>query len=385
MRIHGFRRCLSLLTVTFLLMCLPLAVGRAETALVDLSGVKTAFIAEATSGQLVMEKNSSEKANVAGLTRLPALLLVCELVDEGALEPTTEVTISEAAAAVKGPTAFVEAYEKIAAGELLKAAIMIGAGDAIYALAEAATGSSGAFAEQMNERLAELGVSATYTNITDDGVLLSAAELAAIGREIIRSATFRNYATVYMDEIVHENGSATELVNSNRMIRNSTGCGGVGTGSSDAAGYCGVFWVLRGDTGYICVVTGAQNSNARFTTAQAMVEYAFGAYKTVTLSKTGQILVENVPVKGGAEMFVSLAARNDNVLLLKQNEEYQEKRNVPETLYAPLLQTDVVGTLEYTDGDGNLIALVELVPHKEIAQAGLSDFIQMLFLSFLHA
>ncbi|MCE5234549.1 MAG: hypothetical protein ABFC62_06725 [Clostridiaceae bacterium] len=385
MRKDAYKKCAALLAAAMLLVLFTPGAALGENAPVDMGGVKTAVIVEPTSGQVIMGKLPDEKVNVAGLTRLPALLLVCELADTGAIAPSAEVTVSEAAAAVKGPTAFVEPYEKIAAGELMKAAVMIGAGDAIYALAEAATGSADMFVERLNERLRGLGVDASYTNITGDGVLLSASDLATLGGEIVKSAMFRNYATAYMDEIVHENGKSTELVNSNRLIKSTSGCGGVGTGSSDAAGYCGVFWVLRGGSNYVCAVTGAANSSVRFNAAQAMLEYAFAAFKAVTLSRTGELMVENVRVKGGTEMFVSLAAKADNVLLLKQNEEYQERRNVPETLNAPLAADQVVGTLEYLDPDGNLLAVVELVPHKAIAQAGLFDFVRLMFLSFLHA
>lgn len=116
-----------------------------------------------------------------------------------------------------------------------------------------------------------------------------------------------------------------------------------------------------------------------------MIEYAFGAYKTVTLARAGEILVENIPVKGGAELLVNLAAKDDSVLLLKQNEEYSERREIPETLFAPLVTDAVAGTIEYLDENGNLIAVVELVPQRAVAQAALGDFIRLMFLGFLHA
>ena len=122
---------------------------------------------------------------------------------------------------------------------------------------------------------------------------------------------------------------------------------------------------------------------------KAIVAYAPGDYKLETIPvpmpKEGEILIENIPVKGGTEPFVSLAAKNSAVLLLRQNETYEVRRSVPETLYAPLASDAVVGTLEYLDREGNLIAVVELVPHKDMAQAGLGDFIRLLFLGFLHA
>jgi D-alanyl-D-alanine carboxypeptidase (penicillin-binding protein 5/6) len=383
MRKYCFKKCAAALAA--LVLILPMATARAVNTPVDLSNVKTAMIAESVSGQIIMEKNSKERVNVSGLTRLPSLLLVCELIDAGELKLSDEITVSETAAAVKGPTAFVEPYEEIAASELLKAAVMIGAGDAIYALAEAATGSAEVFVERLNERLNELNIDVTYTNITGDGVLLSVSDLAALGCEAVKSEAFRNYATLYMDGITHKNGTSTELVNSNRLIRNTTGCLGVGTGSSDSAGYCGVFWVQRGETAYVCALTGAQNSSARSSTAQSMIEYAFGAYKTVTLARAGEILVENIPVKGGAELLVNLAAKDDSVLLLKQNEEYSERREIPETLFAPLVTDAVAGTIEYLDENGNLIAVVELVPQRAVAQAALGDFIRLMFLGFLHA
>ncbi|HWS29859.1 MAG TPA: serine hydrolase [Clostridia bacterium] len=383
MRKNYFKKCAAALAA--LVLIFPMATAQAVNTPVDLSNVKTAMIAESVSGQLIMEKNSKERVNVAGLTRLPSLLLVCELIDEGALNLSEKITVSEAAAAVKGPTAFVEPYEEIAASELLKAAVMIGAGDAVYALAEAATGSAEVFVERLNERLHELNIDVSYTNITGDSVLLSASDLAILGCEAVKSEAFRNYATLYMDGITHENGSSTELVNSNRLIRSTTGCLGVGTGSSDSAGYCGIFFVQRGETAYVCALTGAPNSSARFSIAQSMIEYAFGAYKTVTLARAGEILVEDIPVKGGAELSVNLAAKDDSVLLLKQNEEYSERREIPETLYAPLTADAVAGTIEYLDENGNLIAVVELVPQRDVMQAGLGDFMRLMFLGFLHA
>ena len=121
MRKNYFKKCAAALAA--LVLIFPMVTAQAVNTPVDLSNVKTAMIAESVSGQLIMEKNSKERVNVAGLTRLPSLLLVCELIDEGALNLSDKITVSEAAAAVKGPTAFVEPYEEIAASELLKAAV----------------------------------------------------------------------------------------------------------------------------------------------------------------------------------------------------------------------------------------------------------------------
>ena len=175
------RRITSLLLAMLCAFCMQTAFAEPENAAVDLSRAKSAAVAEASSLSIVLAKEADAKLDVAGLARLPVLLYVCESIDAGIFAPTATVTISEAAAAVRGPTAFVEPYERISAEALLKAAVMILAGDAIQALAEACAGTSGAALAAVNARLSSLSIEAECMSLSGEGTRLSANDLLKLG------------------------------------------------------------------------------------------------------------------------------------------------------------------------------------------------------------
>ncbi len=374
-----------LLAVLLCAICVSegLAEPAAEAA-VDLAALKGAAVAELNSLAEVMGKDADTKQDVAGLARLPVLLYVCEAIDDGLLLLSAEISVSEAAAAVPGPTAFVEPYERIGVEALLKAGVMILAGDAIHALAEAAGGTGNAALAAVNARLRELSIDAEYTALSAEGARLSANDLIRLGAALAESETFTAYSNIYMEEIQHENGERTELVNPNRLIRSTTGCFGMATGSSGEAGYCGLFGVRRGETAYLAAVIGAPDSAARFSAAQEMIEYSFTAYKTAALIRAGEVVAEKIPVRGGTVDTVDVIAGGDAVLLLRQSETYSQSVSLPESLSAPLTKDQAVGTLRFTGPGGAVAAEVDLFPAADVPAATLVEYVRRVFISWLH-
>ena len=94
------------------------------------------------------------------------------------------------------------------------------------------------------------------------------------------------------------------------------------TGSSTEAGYCGLFGVRRGETAYLCVVTGAPDSAMRFSIAQEMIEYCFVTYKATTLARAGEVLVEAMPIHGATVHSVDLVAGADAVCAVSQTADF---------------------------------------------------------------
>lgn len=350
----------------------------------DLAGAKAAVLAEQAGGRAVAAHQGDEKLAVGGLTRLPALLAVCEAMDQGILTLDTEVTVSEAAAHIKGPTAFLAAYESIDAGSLLKAAVMITAGDAICALAEAGYGSATACVQRINERLGELGVQAQYTDLMGSEVLLSANDLIILGRALMQSPSFTAYSSLFYDGITHPDGRETELASSNRLLKSCVGCAGVATGSSNTAGYCGVFSVSRGGTAWLCAVIGAPSSAARFSAASALIDYGFAAYEVKTLAKAGQVLVDSIQVLGAKRSAVPLVAAQDAVLLLPRGTGHEAQWDLPEALEAPLMAKEPVGTVRYVDEAGAELCAVGLLPAEDIPQAQVRDYAAMVLTCWVH-
>lgn len=369
------------------LLCTSLSATLAvEETSVSMDEMTGGVLLEATTLQPVLEKDAQTARSVAGLCKLPALLVVCEAMDEGAIKPTDEVTVSERAARISGPTAFIETGETIAASELIKAAVMINAGDAIMALGEAIYGSETAFLEQIHSRLKDMDIPLTLSDAVGKDLQVDPMTLAKLGAELVKSETFSQYCMLTLDGITHTGDRYTELVNPNRMIKTYAGCTGVSTGSSQADGYCGVFSVTRGDTSLICVVLGAKNSNSRFEIAKQMLDSAFATIKTQRVATAGEVMVKNVPVQGGKRREVNLVAKDDVVIILeKAQADLKGVPEIPEVLIAPFDVTDVQGTIVYKTDAGETLARVELVPQQAVEIANLRDIIREIFLGYLRA
>lgn len=376
---------LAIITIIFMLVCCQTTAALEITVDTDVTAnSKSAVLVEANSLQTIIGHKASERQNVAGLTKLPALLVVCEAVDSSKLELSSSVSVSEKAARVSGPTAFIEAGEAIDAKSLMKAACMIGAGDAIMALGEHIFGSENVFVGEINSRLSELGIDIALSDAIGLDAQFSANELATLGAALMQSACFTEHAKLVLEYITHTDGRTTELSNPNRMLRNYAGCGGVMTGSSTADGYTGVFSATKGDTHFIAVVIGCQNSSIRFETATAMFNQGFAAIRTQKLAVKGDVIAQNIRVKGSRIREVNLIAKNTVVVLLDKNTPMLEGiEDIPSELKAPLNTSNVVGAVYYRSTEGEEVGRVELVPQYDIEASSFRGIVSLMLLEFL--
>ena len=275
--------------------------------------------------------------------------------------------VSPRAAAIPGPTAFLESGERIEAGELLKAAVMISAGDAIVTLGENAFGSESVFLNNIHVTLRELGVDRTLPDCLGTDTLFSPLDLCALGAAAVKSEHFCRWAGQYREHIVHAGGRETELVNANRMIRSYSGCFGLMTGSQKEEGYAGVFAVKRQEVTYVAAVIGAKSSEDRFAAAGALFDLAFASFSPMRLAGPGEVVAQDWPVLSGDRDRVDLVSHEDAALLLsKQAGQVERQMAVPEALSAPLSPEVSVGEAIFTLG-GEEVLRLSLYPAAEVS------------------
>ena len=347
-----------ILVASFLLLTIPAGVI-ADNAPIDTGIIKGAILMEPYSGRVLFEHDSSSKYSVAGLTRLAALLIICEAFDSGTITDDTVVTVSAKSAAVKGTTAFLANGERMNAGDMLMAAVMINAGDAIHALMCCICGSENTAVERINARCRELGIDASYSDICGDGVLLSCTDLAAIGTALIKSESFRRNSSLYYEKLSHTTGaSQTELANPNKLTKQYSGCLGVATGSSTDAGYCGVFASERGGTTYIAVAIGAKNSSDRFVTGIELMDYGYANFRSSKMVTAGETAAE-IPVSGALEKTIKLVTASDLSLLVSVNgAKLYSETEIPESVEAPIKEGQIIGRIRYLTENGEIVGEV---------------------------
>ena len=333
----------------------------------------------------LLDKKGSDGMAVAGLRKLPAVLTLCRAFDSGLIQESAGMQVSPRAASIPGPTAFLEAGERIEAGELLKAAVMISAGDAIVTLGENAFGSESVFLNNIMVTLKELGLDRILTDCLGTGTAFSARDLCVLGTAAAKSEHFCRWSGQYMEHIIHAGGRETELVNANRMIRSYSGCFGLMTGSQKEEGYTGVFAVKRQEVVYVAAIIGAKSSEARFAAAGSLFDYAFATFQPVRLTGAGEVVAPDWPVLYGDRDAVDLVAHEDASLLLsKQAGKVDRRMDVPDPLTAPLSAAEPVGSAVFSLG-GEEVFSVALYPAEDVTGHSLLDLLRRVGTNYLRA
>ncbi len=374
------RRFLSVLLTVFILL-VPLGTWGDQ----DPVSVKVPAYCLSLPGreEPLLDKKGGETMAVAGLRKLPAVLTLCRAFDKGLISESAGMQVSPHAASIPGPTAFLESGERIDAGSLLMAAVMISAGDAIVTLGENAFGSESVFLNNIQVTLKELGVERTLTDCLGSGIAFSARDLCALGTAAVKSEHFCRWSAQYMEHIVHAGGRETELVNANRMIRSYSGCFGLMTGSQKEEGYTGVFAVKRQEVVYVAAVIGAKSSEVRFAAAGALFDYAFATYQPMRLTGAGEVVAPDWPVFCGDRSSVDLVAHEDaSLLLMKQAGKVDRRLDVPDSLTAPLSKEEGVGSVVFTL-DGEEVFTVPLYPAEDVISYSLLDMLRRISADYL--
>ena len=314
-----------------------------------------AVLIEQTTGQVLYEHNMHEQLRPASVTKVMSILLIMEALDSGQITLEDKVPCSETAAGMGGSQIWLEVGEELTVDEMLKAICVVSANDCTVAMAEYLCGSQEAFVEKMNQRAQELGMNdTTFKNchgIDEDGHVTSAYDIALMSRELLNNhPTILNYTTIWMDTL--RNGES-ELVNTNKLIRNYKGATGLKTGSTSVALYNLSASATRDGLSLIAVIMKAPTTQIRFSEAQKLLDYGFSNYQFKSLATRGTVLKETDVTKGVTSK-VNLVVESDvGVLIKKGNDQNIEQTiQLEERFEAPIAEGQKVGEIVYTlNGD----------------------------------
>ena len=339
---------------------------------------KSYVLMDVSNGKLLLGKNEHERLYPASVTKIMTLLLVIEKIDSGKLSLEDKVTASTAAAGKGGSQIWLKEGETMTVDELLRAAAIGSANDACTALAEHIAGSEEGFVKLMNAKANELGMKDTNfencTGLDDDteNHLTSAYDIALMSRELLSHERIQNYTTVWMDSL---RSGATELVNTNKLVRFYKGTTGLKTGTTSKAGHCISASAMRKNLHLIAVVLGAENSTDRFEGAKALLNYGFANYETVTPNFDSS-LITDVNIIKGIEQSVTPQVEKVLPMTLETGTgaKIQPKINLALSVEAPVEKGQVLGTLDF-EIDGNVIASYNIVSPVEIRKINFGDML----------
>ena len=226
-------------------------------------------------------KNEMNKTKMASTTKIMTAMVVIENTDLNNI-----VEVSRKAAGTGGSRLKINAGDKISVKNLLYGLLLCSGNDAAVALAEYVGGSVAGFANLMNAKAQELGLTNTHFE-TPHGLdstqhYTTAYELAVLTDYALNNKVFANIVKTKSCTITI-NGNTRTISNTNELLGNLNGVYGVKTGFTNGAGRCLVTATKRGDLDVVCVVLGADTKKIRTADSVKLIEYTFKNFEYVNI------------------------------------------------------------------------------------------------------
>ncbi len=343
----------------------------AETPLgpVD-AAAKWAYIEDFTTGAVLLDKQSDDEMPPSSMTKLMTIYLVYERLKQGHMRLDDELPVSEKAWRMGGSKMFVQIGSTVRVEDLIRGVIVQSGNDACVVFAEAIAGSEEQFAEMMNAKAKELGLThSQFRNSTgwpDAEQYMSARDIAALARRIIRD--FPEYYHYDSEKSFKYNG--IEQGNRNPMVQKGT-ADGLKTGHTDAGGYGLVASSMRNGRRLIMVLNGMSTMRERAEEAERLMDWAFANFEDVTLFTAGDV-IERVPVWLGTESTVPLVGGRDLVVTMPRSwrRSASIKVSYESPVSAPVAKGDRLGRLTVS-GQGVPAMEIPLYAGTDVPKLGI--------------
>jgi len=309
-------------------------------------GATSFFVIDARTGHEIAALEPDKAVAPASLTKLMTAYVVFKSLQEGQIQLSEEVTVSEKAWRAEGSRMFIEVGKRVSVQDLLLGMIVQSGNDASIALAEHVAGSESVFAEMMNQYARALGMlSSNFINTTglpDDDHYSTARDLSTLASAIV--SEFPEYYKWY--SVKEFTFNDIKQPNRNNLLWRDDSVDGMKTGHTEAAGYCLVSSAQRDGMRVVSVVLGTSSAKARIDGSQALINYAFRFFETRLLFKAGEVIA-NARIWKSANEFSSLGVLEDLYITVPRGayDSLESVHNIPAILEAPVAMGQPLGEM----------------------------------------
>ena len=346
----------------------------------------SAILIEQTTGQILYEHNIHEKLRPASVTKIMSILLIMEQIHNGNLSLTDSISCSENATSMGGSQIWLDTRETLTVEEMLKAICVVSANDCVVAMAEHIAGSEEAFVQMMNNKAKELGMNdTTFKNchgIDEDGHVTSSYDIALMSKELLNKyPEVTKYTTIWMDSL---RDGKSELVNTNKLIRNYKGATGLKTGSTSLALYNLSASATRGGLLLIAVIMKAPTTKIRFEEAQKLLDYGFANFSFKEFGKKGEE-VGTLQVNKGVTQQISAILEEDAGTLVEKNKEKNITQNLTleEKIDAPVKKGQKLGEITFTL-EGKTLSTINIIAQEDVEKINLFNMTKQICYSWIN-
>ena len=318
---------------------------------------RRAYVLDAVSGRELFVRNPDERSLIASTTKIMTALIVCEQCNV-----LDRMRIPKEAVGIEGSSMYLKEGEVLTLQELLYGLMLSSGNDAAVALAIYCGGTVEGFAELMNDKARNLGLTGTHfenpNGLDSPGHYSTARDLAKLAAYAMKNPIF--YKTVSAKSV--RIGDRC-LTNHNKLLWKLEGADGVKTGFTKAAGRILVSSATRQGRRIIGVTIDAPddwNDHCR------LLNEGFARYQDRQIVQAGH-RVSVQEVLGGDARRIEVLAAEDFSYALAAEECPQLVLPGPGFVYAPAVEGAEAG-FAYVLINGTVIGKVPVVYGATVEQ-----------------
>jgi D-alanyl-D-alanine carboxypeptidase (penicillin-binding protein 5/6) len=345
---------------------------------------KSALLVDERTGTPLYWFNEHEKMQPASLAKIMTFYLALQALHENRITLDTKVNISEAAWRLSlndtVSRMFLQVGQQVPVRDLLYGLMVSSGNDAAVALAEYLGGSSDAFAQQMNEKAQQLGLTETHfvnpDGLPADNQYTTATDMVTLGRDLQSrfpdSITFTS-AKDFTYAATGPEGRVKNITQRNfdTLLFYDARVDGIKTGHVDAAGFHLVASAQSGDMRMVSAVMGTTSMEQRRVETKQLLDWAFRSFNTVH-ADWHKTVPSSIRVYQGTAEDVALAPASDTYVTVERGKENQIVVSYvgnAKYLTASVLKGAVVGDMAIVQ-DGKQIASIPVLAQSAVPAAG---------------
>tara|TARA_X000000950_G_C13847008_1_gene632826 strand:+ start:298 stop:1458 length:1161 start_codon:yes stop_codon:yes gene_type:complete len=261
---------------------------------------RTGILIDYHSNEVLFELDPDSQIYPASMTKIMTSIVAFDLLKKNKLSLDDKFTISENAWRLSQAgysSMFIMINDQVSVENLLKGIIIASGNDACVALAEGIAGSEENFADMMNEKAEEIGMTSTnFTNssgINDPDNISTARDIALMSRYLIKN--YPIYYELFAEKTFtwdRTGGEPIKQGNRNPLLYKNVGVDGVKTGYLAVEKYSLASTMKKKDRRIIAVASGFNTKNLRSSESLKLLLWGFRNTNTFEISKKNETTFE---------------------------------------------------------------------------------------------
>ena len=336
--------------------------------------VKTAILIDYDSNKIIFEIEPDMSIYPASMTKIMTSIIVFDLLKEGKLSLEDKFIISEKSWRLSQSgysSMFLMINDEVTVEDLLKGIVIASGNDACIAIAEGIAGSEENFADIMNEKASEIGMTntnfANSSGINDPDNYSTVRDIALMSQYLIKNHP--EYYELFKETTFtwdRTGGDPITQGNRNPLLYKRVGVDGIKTGYLAVEKYSLASSMKRDQRRLIAVASGFETKKARSSGSLKILSWGFRNTDTFKISKKNETFF---PVKTwlGKKSNIEAITKEDIFLTLKK----KETRNLKVFLKysgpikAPIKKDQKIGNIEVFIKD-DLVKKVPVYASKNV-------------------